>query len=93
MALQKDYYVARYDITKAECYWKVSIDDGIQGGKTLLRCRMLCYADKASADTNSGEYGGFDFEFVPDLESANNFIAQSYIYAKTLPEFSGAVDV
>jgi hypothetical protein len=54
---------------------------------------MFCYADQAVADTNSNEYAGFSFEFAPDLESADNFIKQAYDYAKTLPEFSGAVDV
>ena len=93
MALQKDYYVAKYDITKSDCYWKVEQEFGIQGGKTLLRCRMLCYPDQATADINAGEYAGFQFEFVPDMESADNFIKQAYDHAKTLPEFSGAVDV
>lgn len=93
MALQKDYYVARFDVTKTDCYWKVAIESGIEGGKTLLSCRMFCYADQATADTNSNEYAGFVFDFVPDMESADNFIKQAYDYAKTLPEFSGAVDV
>jgi hypothetical protein len=93
MALQKDYYVARYDVTKTNCYWKVAVESGINGGKTLLRCRMLSYANQTEADTNSGDYGGFNFEFTPDLESADNFIKQAYVYAKTLPEFSAAIDV
>ena len=93
MALQKDYYVARFDVTKSDCYWKVALEGGIDGGKTQLRCRMLCYANAAVADTNSGEYAGFSFEFAPDMESADNFIAQAYDYAKTLPKFSGAIDV
>ena len=93
MALQKDYYVAKYDVTKTNCYWKVAIESGIEGGKTSLRCHMLCYADQTAADTNSGEYAGFNFEFVPNMVSTDNFIKQAYDYAKTLPEFSGAVDV
>ena len=93
MALQKDYYVARFDVTKTDCYWKVAIEGGIEGGKTLLRCLMLCYVNQTVADTNSNEYAGFNFEFVPDMESADNFIKQAYDYAKTLPEFSGALDV
>ena len=93
MALQKDYYVSRFEVTKSDCYWKVAVEAGIEGGKTLLRCRMLCYKDQATADTNSNEWGGFNFEFVPDLVSADNFIKQAYDYAKTLPEFAGAIDV
>jgi hypothetical protein len=93
MALQNDYYVARFEVTKSDCYWKVAIEGGIEGGKNSLTCRMLCYKDQATADTNSNEWGGFTFEFTPDLESADNFIKQAYVYAKTLPEFSGALDV
>ena len=93
MALQKDYYDNRLEVTKTNCYWKIPLDDGINGGKELLRGRILCYKDNTSADTNSNEYSGFNFEFVPDLVSADNFISQAYVYLKTLPEFSTATDV
>ena len=93
MALQKDYYNSRFDVTKSDCYWKIAVDDGIQGGKAQLRGRLICFPDQATADTNAGEYSAFDFQFTPDLESADNFIKQAYEYLKTLPEFSGAIDV
>lgn len=93
MALQKDYYNSRFEVTKSNCYWKIALDNGIEGGKNNLRGRLLCYKDKATADTNSGEYSGFGFEFTPDLESSDNFIKQAYEYLKTLPEFSDATDV
>jgi hypothetical protein len=93
MALLKDYYQSQFEITIADCYWKVEVDNGIMGGKTKLRCRINCFKNEAIADTNQNKYADFDFEFVPDLNSADNFIKQAYIYAKTLPEFSGAVDV
>jgi hypothetical protein len=94
MALQKDYYDKRLEVIKSNCYWKISpTDDGINGGKESLRVRVLCYKDKATADINSREYSGYNFEFTPDLESADNFIAQAYIYLKTLPAFSTATDV
>jgi hypothetical protein len=93
MALQKDYYQPRYEITIQNCYWKIAIDDGITGGKEKLSVRMLCYKNKDVADTNSGEYTGYSFEFIPDMGSELNFIAQAYNQAKTLPEFSGALDV
>jgi|APSaa5957512535_1039671.scaffolds.fasta_scaffold12823_2 hypothetical protein len=32
-------------------------------------------------------------EFTPDLESGHNIIKQAYLHLKTLPEFSGALDV
>ena len=93
MALQKDYYDNRLEVTKTNCYWKIPLDDGINGGKELLRCRILCYKDNATADNNSNEYSGFNFEFIPDLNSDSNFIAQAYDYLKTLPDFSDAVDI
>lgn len=93
MALQKDYYIARFEVTKSNCYWKIDVNNGITGGKNLIRGRLFCYKDQATASTNSGEYTAFDFEFTPDLESADNFIKQAYLHLKTLPEFSDAQDV
>ena len=92
MALIMNYYQPQYEITIAGCYWKIEVDNGIQGGKTKLRARMNCFKDKATADTNQNKYSDIDFEFVPDMNSSDNFIKQAYDYAKTLPEFSGAVD-
>jgi len=92
MALLKDYYNAQFEVTITDAYWKVELDNGITGGKTKLRCRMNCFKNQAIADTNTDKYADFDFEFVPDMLSADNFIKQAYDYAKTLPEFSGAVD-
>lgn len=93
MALQQDYYDKRLEITKTDCYWKIPLDDGINGGKELLHVRILCYKDKTTADTNSNEYSGMNFEFVPDLISSDNFLVQAYDFIKTTPEFNGAVDV
>jgi hypothetical protein len=93
MALQKDYYQPQYEVTIFNCYWKVEVFNGITGGKDKLKVRINCFKNKTVADTNQGKYCDFDFEFVPDLNSADNFIKQAYVYAKTLPEFIGAVDV
>lgn len=93
MALQLDYHDDRLDVTIPDCYWKIPLEDGIQGGKELLNGRILSYKNETVANTNSNEYSGFRFEFVPDLESDINFIAQAYDYVKTLPEFAGATDV
>jgi hypothetical protein len=92
MALLKDYYNSQFEVTVSNAYWKVEVDNGIVGGKTKLRCRLNCFKNQSIADTNQNKYADFDFEFVPDLNSADNFIKQAYVYAKTLPEFSGAVD-
>jgi hypothetical protein len=93
MALLKDYYNTQFNVTIPNCYWKIEVDNGIQGGKTKLKAKICCYKDKVTADTNHDEYTGIDFEFAPDLDSVTNFIAQAYTYAKTLPEFVGAADV
>ena len=93
MALQMDYYDNRLEITKTDCYWKIAVQDGIQGGKENLSCRIMCYKDQDVADTNGSEYSGINFNFVPNMVSTDNFIAQAYVYLKTLPEFSSAIDV
>jgi hypothetical protein len=44
---------------------------------------------------NDGSGISFDrteFEFAPDLNSADNIIRQAYLHLKTLPEFAGATD-
>jgi hypothetical protein len=93
MALLKDFYEPLYQMTFSDCYWKIDTENGITGGKTMLRIRFHCYKDKAAADTNAGKYGYFDTEFIPNLDSRDNFIAQAYNYAKTLPFFIGSIDV
>lgn len=92
MALLKEYYQPQFEITIPNCYWKVEVDNGINGGKTKLHTRMNCFKNKEIADTNQNKYADFDFQFVPDMASTDNFISQAYTYAKTLPEFSGAID-
>ena len=93
MALQTDYYVSRFEVTKKNCYWKIAVDNGINGGKLELSCRILCYKDQATADTNSGEWDSVNFSFSPDLKSDDNFLTQAYIYAKTLLQFAAATDI
>jgi hypothetical protein len=68
------------------------LENGIVGGKDKIKVRLNCFKDKNVADTNRNKYADFDFQFVPDLNSPNNFIAQAYLYAKTLPQFTGAID-
>ena len=92
MALIKSYYQPQFEITINDCYWKIETENGIQGGKEKIRVRINCFKNKAIADTNENKYYDYDFEFSPDLISSTNFIAQAYIYAKTLPFFSDAID-
>lgn len=92
MALQMNYHQPQFQITIQNCYWKIELDNGIQGGKEKLRTRINCFKNKVVADTNQDKYSDYDFEFVPDLNSELNFIAQAYVYAKTLPFFATAID-
>jgi hypothetical protein len=93
MAFLKDYYNEKFGVTIPKCYWKIKIENGIVGGKTNLRVKMNCFRNKKVADTNNDSLCDFDFDFIPDLRSKDNFIVQAYIYAKKLPQFKGAVDV
>jgi len=92
MALQMNYFVSQYQITINDCYWKIEVDNGINGGKEKLRVRINCFKNKETADNNQDKFFDYDFEFIPDLNSTSNFIAQAYIYAKTLSFFSTAID-
>lgn len=93
MALIENYTVPQYEITIPNCYWKVELENGLRGGKEKLHCRLNCFKDKTTADTNKNKYSDYDFEFVPNLSgNTGNFIKQAYIYVKTLPKFSGATD-
>lgn len=92
MALLKEYNNPQFDVKFPNCYWKIDLDNGIIGSKNKLHVRMNCYKNRTNADMNKNKYGDFKFEFKPNLNSGINFIAQAYNYAKTLPEFKGAVD-
>ena len=93
MALIKDYYLTRYEVTLTDCYWKISVNNGISGGKLGLHCKLLCFKNYITANTNAGEYDTFEFYFVPDVsEESKNFLTQAYNYVKTLPNFFGAID-
>ena len=93
MALIKNYYNHQFGVTMMDCYWKIELFNGMSGGKENLRVRMNCFKNKGLADTNQGKFGDFDFDFTPDLSDGSpNVFAQAYNYAKTLPEFSGAID-
>lgn len=92
MALLKDYYCAQSGVTISNAYWKVDAENGIIGGKLRLHVKMNCFKNKSTANTNTSKLADFDFLFMPNLYSITNFIAQAYLYAKTLPQFFGAID-
>lgn len=93
MALQKDFYDRRTDTTYLNSYWKIAVDGGITGGKTMLYVKMLCYENKEHADTNSNEITQLDFEFSPDLGMGLDFLAQAYNFIKESVFFDDAIDV
>jgi len=71
------------EVTFQDCYIKV---DSIVGNKSQLIATISYYKQKDGEKIKQQM-----LQFAPDL-SGNNFIAQAYSYAKTLPEFAGAVD-
>jgi len=93
MALQKDFYDRVTDTTYTDSYWKIGVDGGITGGKTMIYVKILCYENKEVGDTNSNEITQLDFEFIPDLGAGFDFFAQAYNFIKESPFFEGAIDV
>lgn len=71
-------------ITINDVYIKVTeVRAHKEGGTIFVRFSK----DREQSWTNS-------YRFIPSVtEGAENFIAQAYKHLKTLPEFSGAVDV
>lgn len=61
--------------------------NGISGGKNLLYIDVATYENKQADNYESIKL----YSFTPTLKG-ENFIAQSYDYLKTLPEFADAVD-
>jgi hypothetical protein len=63
----------------------------------MLVASVEVYANKDIADTcaesNIGWLAVWNFPFVPNLTSEDNFIAQSYDYVKVNELFEGAIDV
>ena len=93
MALQKDFYDRQTDTTYPDSYWKIAIDGGITGGKTMMYVKMLCYENQQHADTNTSEITELNFEFIPDLGTGFDFFAQGYEFIKESAFFEDAIDV
>jgi hypothetical protein len=60
--------------------------ESINATKKVVRCRVMFY-DKDGTELVSVK----SYSFPPSMDG-RNFIAQSYEYLKTLPEFAGATD-
>ena len=93
MALQKNFYDRLTDTTIPNCYWKIAVDEGIIGGKTMIYVKMLCYENVENANANINELTEFEFEFIPDLGAGVDFFAQGYEFIKESAFFEGAIDV
>ena len=70
-------------VTIADAYLKV---ESINGSKT-----MVSYDMAVQRSEDSPKITLFKHAFVPDM-AGGNFIQQAYNNAKSLPEYSGAVD-
>jgi len=72
------------EVLFSEAYIKV---ENVDGNKQELRVEVFVYKKQGEQVIDRKAYS-----FNPNL-NGNNFIAQSYEYLKTLPEFAGAADV
>jgi len=89
MALQKSYYDPNLEVEVPDCYWKII---RLSGDKNRIEFYLRVFRDKEKADAGI-IINEFLYEFVPDLESSDNFIAQAYNYLKTLPNFENAINI
>jgi len=89
MALQKSYYEPNLEVEVPDCYWKIT---RLRGDKKKIEFNLGVFRNKERADAGI-IIDEFLYEFAPDLESSDNFIAQAYNRLKTLPEFESSEDV
>ena len=85
MALSKNFTLQAYnqDVVVPNAYLKVT---HLSGNKESMQAIISIFTEKDGVVLSK-----FDTSFTPDL-NVNNFIAQAYEHAKTLPEFSSAVN-
>ena len=62
--------------------------DSISGNKNTVEITVITYSEK---NDQKLPVQATNYTFTPDM-NGGNFIAQSYNYLKTLPEFAGAID-
>jgi hypothetical protein len=73
------------EIEISDAYHRV---ESVSGSKDKI---TATYSVRESADTPSALWED-SCEFVPIIDSGENFIKQAYDYLKTLPEFADATD-
>jgi len=95
MALQQNYYHQQLGVTIYNTYWRINPKNGLVGGKNEMNYVIEAFKDASTSHVENAEViERQTHNFVPDISSgADNFIAQAYLHAKSLPYFSSAVDV
>ena len=95
MALQQNYYSSKFDVMMYNAYWRINTKNGLVGGKDTINYVIEAFKNISASHVENAEVIERQTHlFVPDISGgANNFIAQAYLHAKSLPYFSGSVDV
>ena len=95
MALQMNYYYSLIGTTIYNAYWRINTKNGLVGGKDSMNYVIEAFKDANAAQAENPEaIYRMTYLFVPDItDGAENFIAQAYLHAKSLPYFTGSVDV
>lgn len=90
-----NYYYSLIDTTIYNAYWRINPKNGLVGGKDEMNYVIEVFKNPdASHVENAQAIDRFTYMFKPDISAdADNFIAQAYNHAKTLPKFSGSIDV
>ena len=94
MALQLNYTYAPFNTTYNNSYWRINTRNGITGGKNGFHynIEMFINADHANSK-DARPIDSYRGNFISNLNSGLNIIAEAYNHAKTLPKFSGSTNV
>lgn len=68
--------------------------DRLGGNKNNLDIKVSVYVSDQTQNEGYPWVEQYTYSFAPSVETgAENFVKQAYLYLKTLPEFSDAVDI
>jgi hypothetical protein len=89
MALKKIIEV-NSGITVNDAYVRI---DGLRGNKDKIMLTVSVYKDKQAQTDGKNPADQKLYNFIPDItDTSLNFVKQGYLYLKTLPEYSDALD-
>ena len=97
MGLQTDK--TKWNVNFPEAYTRISkvrTEQSIdENGDKIIKGEVIAqiYADKAARDANSDSLEVHRINMDFDKDSTDNFYHQAYNHLKTLPEWTGAVDI